>query len=361
MVLPTSGSISAALINAELGRAATAPFSLNGAEERALAGVSSGPITFADFYGKSRAIERVLTAGDATITLSELFTSAEWTSVTPKIVHLPSGVERGTLTNFAGAVGTGLNWGGSLTFLIDGIVSGRGGLGNGVSGGHAVFCSGLGLSGQKINIEIGPTGIVRAGGGAGGKGGNGGNGSYVSSARTPASGENYVNSYNGWGTTNWAHDGYGSRIMVGGTLVATAGYYDTSVTVGNRTYYRGATRNQYEDYTHGWIFTYGLYWVENTTIATTGGTGGNGGQGQGYSQSRVGGAAGSAGGANAGSGGAGGTGGLWGTAGSAGAPGTNGNVSNGAAGQAGGPSGSAIRQSVNCTLVNNGTLLGPLE
>ena len=53
MTLPTSGFISASMINVELGRAAGAPFSINGAAERALAGVPSGPIMFSNFYGKS--------------------------------------------------------------------------------------------------------------------------------------------------------------------------------------------------------------------------------------------------------------------------------------------------------------------
>lgn len=48
-----SSSPSASEINVELGRLATAPFAINGAEERALAGVPSGPITFTDFIGKS--------------------------------------------------------------------------------------------------------------------------------------------------------------------------------------------------------------------------------------------------------------------------------------------------------------------
>jgi hypothetical protein len=57
MTLPTSGSISAQDINLELGRVATALFSLAGVEERELAGVPSGTIGFADFYGKSNAQE----------------------------------------------------------------------------------------------------------------------------------------------------------------------------------------------------------------------------------------------------------------------------------------------------------------
>ena len=53
MTLPSSGPISASDINVELGRASNAYFDINGAAERALAGVPSGTISFSDFYGKS--------------------------------------------------------------------------------------------------------------------------------------------------------------------------------------------------------------------------------------------------------------------------------------------------------------------
>lgn len=54
MTLPSTGTISASMINQELGRAPTAPFSINGTEERQLAGKPSGAaISFADFRGKT--------------------------------------------------------------------------------------------------------------------------------------------------------------------------------------------------------------------------------------------------------------------------------------------------------------------
>jgi hypothetical protein len=53
MTLPASFPLSASEINIELGRAADAAFSITGAEERALAGVPTGPISFSDFLGKS--------------------------------------------------------------------------------------------------------------------------------------------------------------------------------------------------------------------------------------------------------------------------------------------------------------------
>lgn len=46
-------SPTASEINVELGRASNAPFDINGTEERALAQVPTGPISFADFIGKS--------------------------------------------------------------------------------------------------------------------------------------------------------------------------------------------------------------------------------------------------------------------------------------------------------------------
>lgn len=68
MTLPSSGTMTAAMINVELGRASNAPFSINGAEERALAGKPSGAISFSDFYGKSNILPNpayysTLTAG----------------------------------------------------------------------------------------------------------------------------------------------------------------------------------------------------------------------------------------------------------------------------------------------------------
>lgn len=52
-----SANPTATEINIELGRAGTASFSIDGAEERALAEVPTGAITFADFIGKSAVTE----------------------------------------------------------------------------------------------------------------------------------------------------------------------------------------------------------------------------------------------------------------------------------------------------------------
>ena len=54
MPLPSSGPISIANINTELGRASTATSSLNETLLRSLAGRPSGTISLSDFYGKTR-------------------------------------------------------------------------------------------------------------------------------------------------------------------------------------------------------------------------------------------------------------------------------------------------------------------
>jgi len=53
MAIRSSGTLPASEINTELGRSASALFNMNGAQERALAGVASGSYGFNSFYGKS--------------------------------------------------------------------------------------------------------------------------------------------------------------------------------------------------------------------------------------------------------------------------------------------------------------------
>lgn len=57
MALPNSpNTITAAMINKELGRAENAPFNLNDSAVRALAGKPSGTISFSDFWGKANKV-----------------------------------------------------------------------------------------------------------------------------------------------------------------------------------------------------------------------------------------------------------------------------------------------------------------
>jgi hypothetical protein len=57
MALPSSGPISLADVNVELGRSPTASINMNDADVRALAGQASGIVTLESLRGKSSAIE----------------------------------------------------------------------------------------------------------------------------------------------------------------------------------------------------------------------------------------------------------------------------------------------------------------
>jgi len=73
VTLPASGTISANDINVELGRAGTAAFSMNGSEERALAEVASGAISFSNFHGKSAGASTAASLTARTVTNTALF------------------------------------------------------------------------------------------------------------------------------------------------------------------------------------------------------------------------------------------------------------------------------------------------
>lgn len=64
MTLPSSGAISLANVNTELGRSSTATISLGETAVRNLAGVSSGAIALSNLYGKSSSLaSAVVTVG----------------------------------------------------------------------------------------------------------------------------------------------------------------------------------------------------------------------------------------------------------------------------------------------------------
>lgn len=361
MALPSSGSMTAAMINAELGRAANAAFSLNGAAERVLAGVSSGAISMASFYGKSSEIVVNMAAGGAAVTLESLFSAADWVSETQKRVILPAGVERGNSANANAAVTVGTTgWGGNLIFEVRGTISGRGGTANSGVGGNALQANRVGNANQKLSLIL--TGTLRGGGGGGGLGGTGGSGSNSSLVQEGPT----FSSYSYQWMTFYAEDGpsiplthimwagqdlyYGYDGGASGTQWGSAG----PLNLGGWDYYRGSSVEGHG----GDPNTYQIYRQRWDSVPTVGGTGGVGGKGEGYDGARTSGASGAAGGANAGAGGTGGAGGLYGASGGTGSTGANGNASNGAAGAAGGLAGFGLLNAANVNLTNSGTIQG---
>lgn len=356
MTLPSSGLITAAMINTELNRAASAPFSLNDAAVRALAQKLTGAISFADLHGKSNEVVVTLASRSDYPTIQNLFDAAVWSSATPKRVVIPAGVEIGAPAISNHAIATGAGWGGSLTIENRGTISGRGGAANSGVGGDAIYVNGMGASGQQVIINN--HGTSRAGGGGGGRGGNGGAGNYQSpyTFREPTSGN--MGSHPTYG---WVHGWYGggsTEVLWQGRIVLDYGPVEfSSYTTGGWTYRRGT----HTGYPNQW--SYGIYREQTryNTIGTTGGAGGNGGRGQGYDAANAGGSTGAAGsGAGAGTGGTGATGGGYGATGGTGNTGAAGNVSSGLAGAAGGLSGRYISYAANCSaIINNyGTLQG---
>lgn len=378
MALPSSGVITAAMINKELGRAENATFSLNDAAVRALAAKPSGAISFADFYGKSSEIVVTLSSRTA-VCLQDLFSAADWASETTKRVVIPAGVEIGA-TNYDWALvqawdatGQTGSWGGSLTLENRGVISGLGGTANSGRGGNALRILFGGRNGQKLLVNN--LGTIRGGGGGGGRGGNGGQGGngvwYNQYWQYDPGDGSWLFSGDGFEWRTYSSDTRNYLVWGGGVLFDQTNGVTSEISPGDGwTYEKGPQvsssilRRQYQIRRRIWrsdpIYTSG----------GAGGAGGNGGVGQGYGQAAGGAGAGSngaAGGTNAGAGGRGGNGGAGGgygaaggagVTGSTGAAGNNGGGVAGAGGAAGGAAGCYIDGASRVTWLATGTIQG---
>jgi len=359
MALPSSGIITAAMINAELGRASNAALSLNDAAVRALAGKPSGLISFADLRGKSSEIVVVVTADHVAghNGVHTFFNTADWTSSTNKRLVINPGVRVRRLWLQANP------WGGVLTIENNGILEGEGGAAG--YGGLYAFYTDLG---SPATLKVINNGTIRGGGGGGGQGGTGGAGTITSNGYVPSSG-NYT--YGGSGGPYWMVMNYSSNPA--DTSIAynvstsingqnfSASSYVTSISSGGATHYRGNLQvsnppaGEYYPWTHYFSV---LYYGPVTTVI--GGTlGGAGGVGQGSTGANTAGVAGTTPSGTAGRGGTGGTGGTWGKPGGTGAAGANGGSGSGTSGLAGGAAGASIQGYNRVTYTGSGTLIGP--
>jgi hypothetical protein len=281
----------------------------------------------------SAAVVATVAATVTNLNISTLFSSGDWADAfKKKIVIIAAGVIVGSANPAIAALLTGTGRGGDLEIVVDGEVQGAGGVANSGAGGPAINV-------QQTGATITINGALRSGGGGGGKGGAGSTTSL--GARSPASGFTFSGVLNGDATYWNANTDAGFRQITwnGGSPAVPLGVIPsgatTTIDYGGFRYYRGVVQ------------TAALYSVARQVLTTTGTTGGNGGRGQGYDGAA---AAGVAGGTNAGNGGAGG---AFGANGSAGAAG------NAGSGLAGGVAGNALFGSAR-TLVNNGTIVGPV-
>lgn len=338
MALPTSGTITAAMINTELGRAAHAAFNLNDSAVRALAGRPSGAISFSDFYGKAAETVLYAPSNSFATNIADIFNNAEsglWTAAKKKRLIVNQAV---------GPLIINSAYGGALTIEVTsaGSINGFGGAANSGVGGNALNIT------TATGITLINNGVIRGGGGGGGKGGTGGGG-YV---RT--------DQQNGWqqGYNEWYNTFSPNRIYIvwNGTYILDTAF---------RPNYEFAPK-EYK-HTDGWTY-YAYAWNGQGTRAaigryydtnTNGGAGGNGGRGQGWDGVAAAGANGAAGGTNAGAGGKGGNGGAYGSAGATGATGASGNRTAGTAGTAGGAAGKSINGYNRVSYSGSGSLGGP--
>lgn len=375
MALPTSGIMTAAMINQELKRASNAPFSLDDPAVRKLAGKLTGTISYEDFYGKSSEVVVVATAGMKGIVAKSLFTPEVWSSDTDKRIVIPTGVEIGPEWGYVFATsphsdGQAGSFVGTLVLDIQNgaFLSGHGGAANGGEGGNCILANFPGKNGQKLIIRN--AGTIRAGGGGGGRGGDGGGGNYSVYTREPSSGQHFTKgsfqygqnrTYERAGGGDYSESTQQIIVWNGWRMHESSSYLPASpYSPGDGWAYHqaGSYTVQRSNGYQGTYSTGGIVRDKTDWYNTNGGSGGNGGVGQGYGQVSSNGAGGSAGGQNAGAGGTGGAGGGWGSSGNTGANGIAGNRTVGSAGSGGGLAGMAITDPANYTLENTGVVLG---
>ena len=234
MALQSSGPISLANVNTELGVASTTTRSLNDAAVRTLFGVASGAISMSSGYGKSNraAISYTFSSStaDASLNLSGL--GGYVAGKTDFTVTINSGVYLyATTTAGYGLNLSGATTGDTVTIVNNGFIMGQGGTGSNVGlpgnapdvGGPALnIATGIGVTINNTNgsAYIGGGGgggnWGPSGGGGGGAGGGAGGGSSASGNPGGGAGGGIGSSGgNGTSTTSNGAGGGGGRVFPG--------------------------------------------------------------------------------------------------------------------------------------------------
>lgn len=181
MTLQSSGAISFANINTELGVASTTTRSLNDTVARTLAGVASGAISMSNFYGKSSSVtvSYTYTTNTQNASLNVSTIGGYVSGVTTITVTVNSGIYLwSSSTGTPGLYITGRTGGDTLTLVNNGYIIGCGGSGAGYYGvgpNSPVATGSYGLGGGGPALSIGCSLTIQnnsyiAGGGGGGGG-----------------------------------------------------------------------------------------------------------------------------------------------------------------------------------------------
>ena len=230
MALPSSGAITFANVNTELGAGSTTQRSLNDSTTRALFGKASGQISMSDGHGKSAnfTFNQTITTDTANYNLRTAAVAAGWDSVVPLVatVTINPGVVVYANSTSAYAFDTGVGFPGGTTLALvnNGYIIGMGGTGQGGFG--SIISSytpppgtagGPALCAQQA-ITVTNNGTIGGGGGGGGGGDapnnsnkRGGAGGGGRSGRVKSSGGPGYNTSNKGGQGTFAAGGNGGN------------------------------------------------------------------------------------------------------------------------------------------------------
>ena len=164
MALPSSGSITMAQVNVELGKAANAGITMNDSAVRALAGVPSGAISMSNLHGKSSEVRYINTVNRTQASIHTLMGSP--TAAGTYIFENTATISAASAGGWALQTGA-FPAGSTLKIINKGHI--RGGGGNGGSKGS--LSGGAGGSALVLNFPAtieNTTGTIWGGGGGGG-------------------------------------------------------------------------------------------------------------------------------------------------------------------------------------------------
>lgn len=185
MALPTSGAISLANVNTELGVASNTTRSLNDAAVRSLFGKASGVISMSDGYGKSSLWKGTISSNQLQLNLRQWAIANGWNGTAAAEITIAPGVYVYSDNTAAAALVIDGSWPAGIALVNNGYIMGKGGKGGGGAGYGDYTLVAPGAGGPAISlwtpVSISGNGYICGGGGGGAtysneRGGGGGQG-----------------------------------------------------------------------------------------------------------------------------------------------------------------------------------------